>query len=120
MSKKTIKYKDTVAAQGSALYEALESNNHQLAEKIYQECEKEYRKYWPKKAARKFSEEEYKALLKERAALLDLYFRHRLDTEGHTRLEILRQKLDDLEELKYAPINYKLIPPTGSKSDGES
>jgi len=62
----------------------------------------------------------YTELLKERAALLDLYFVHKLDEVGRARLEAIRAELDILEELKYAPINYKLIPPTGRKPDGES
>jgi hypothetical protein len=50
MAKKTLKYKDTTVAQGSQLYEALEAGDHKLAEKIWQECEKEFYKYWPKTA----------------------------------------------------------------------
>jgi len=43
-----IKYKDTTAAPGSKLYAALEVKDLKLAEKLYNECEKEYRKWWPK------------------------------------------------------------------------
>lgn len=46
---KPIKYKDTTAAPGSKLHTALETNDLKLAEKIYKECEQEYRKYHSKK-----------------------------------------------------------------------
>lgn len=45
---KPIKYKDTTAAPGSKLHAALEARDMKLAEKIYKECEVEYRKYFPK------------------------------------------------------------------------
>lgn len=40
MNKNCIKYKDTSAAPGSKLHEALLAKDMKAAERIYQECEK--------------------------------------------------------------------------------
>jgi len=41
----TVRYKDTIAAKGSALRQAIEDNDMKKAEAIYQECEAEYNKH---------------------------------------------------------------------------
>lgn len=44
---KTIPYKDVQVASGSALYAALADKDMKKAEKLYQECQKEFHKWWP-------------------------------------------------------------------------
>lgn len=44
---KSYRYRDTVAAKGSDLYRAIEAGDMTLAEQIYQECEREFRKHNP-------------------------------------------------------------------------
>lgn len=43
MNRNSIRYRDTWAAPGSALYSALEASDTKLAERIYQQCEREAR-----------------------------------------------------------------------------
>jgi hypothetical protein len=43
MTKRNLRYKDTVVAPGSELYQALEKRDKKLAEKLYQKCEQEAR-----------------------------------------------------------------------------
>lgn len=45
-SPKSYRYRDTVAAKGSHLYRAIEAGDMKLAEQIYQECEREFRKHY--------------------------------------------------------------------------
>jgi hypothetical protein len=51
MNKRSIRYRDTWAAPGSQLHAALTEGNKKLAEKIYQDCEKERAKLEAKGAA---------------------------------------------------------------------
>jgi hypothetical protein len=98
MSKKTLKYKDTVVAQGSSLYEALEAGDLKKAEAIYNACEKEYRKYNKSKPV--YSVADYHDLLVERATLLDKLFARNISGSEPVRLEEVRDELDRLDELR--------------------
>jgi hypothetical protein len=40
-----LKYKDTWAAPGSKLYDALQDRDYKKAEAIYKECEREYQRH---------------------------------------------------------------------------
>jgi hypothetical protein len=51
MNKRSIRYRDTWAAPGSQLHAALTEGNKKLAEKIYQDCEKDRAKLEAKGAA---------------------------------------------------------------------
>lgn len=44
--KECVKYKDVTVSTNSALYEALKNKDMKLAEKLYQEANKEYCKYF--------------------------------------------------------------------------
>jgi hypothetical protein len=48
MSKKTLRYKDTLVAANSNLGQALLNNNTVLAEKLYKEAEADFKKLYGK------------------------------------------------------------------------
>jgi len=94
---KTLKYKDTTVAPGSKLHAAITDGDLKLAEKIYQECEKEYRKYWVKRLWEVDDEPTLRAenkMLQERVdAGISVYCEQQ-------RLEVVQRALDDIEKLK--------------------
>jgi hypothetical protein len=93
---KTIKFKDTVVAHGSKLYAALEDKDLKLAEKLYKECEVEYRKYRVKKV---WTVEDQEALLVEQNRLQKLMFSNAITNYERVKLEIVRSGLTSIEEL---------------------
>jgi hypothetical protein len=48
MAKKVLKFKDTTAGYGSALYNALEAGDKKLAAKLYNESNQGFEKYFGK------------------------------------------------------------------------
>jgi len=89
MSKHTVKYKDVTVASGTKLWDAIEAKDTKLAEKLYKEMMKEFRKYNPKKvytvAARDSLKQEHSLLISRWA-------------NGTS----VRCELDRLEEIKNA------------------
>jgi hypothetical protein len=92
-----LKYKDTVAAYGSKLFASLSEGNLKLADKLYKECEVEYRKWWPKKV---WAIEDQEALLAEQTRLLSLLATNAITNYERSKLEIVRSGLAAIEELK--------------------
>lgn len=42
-----VRYRDTIAAKGSDLHKALEAGDMKLAERLYNESMREFRRYYP-------------------------------------------------------------------------
>ena len=112
---KTLKYKDTTVAQGSKLHAAITDGDLKLAEKIYQECEKEYRKYWVKRLWEVDDEPTLRAehkMLQERVdAGISVYCEQQ-------RLEVVQRALDDIEKLKEVKVVTEFRPSHVSLVEG--
>jgi hypothetical protein len=103
MSKHTVKYKDVTVASGTKLYDAIESKDTKLSEKLYKEMMQDFRKYNPKTV---WTVEDREPLLVERQLLLDRLLNGTIVRCERDRLAVVREALDITYELVHAVTEY--------------